>query len=75
MLKISAFYLDKQKSFVPNAMKLCNSCNMMFIVSNYLYVVTPITVALSKRNLTQCDMVLRIAIESPNEERKSGIPV
>ena len=46
MLKISAFYLDKQKSFVPNAMKLCNSCNMMFVVSNYLYlyVVTPITV-------------------------------
>ena len=44
MLKISAFYLDKQKCFVPNATKLCNSCNMMFDVSNYLYVVKPITV-------------------------------
>ena len=41
MLKISAFYLDKQKSFVPNAMKLCNSCNMMFDVSNYQYIVNP----------------------------------
>jgi hypothetical protein len=39
--KISAFYFDKQKFFVPNAMKLCNSCKMMFVVSNYLYVVTP----------------------------------
>ena len=32
MLKISAFYLDKQKSFVPNATKLCNFCDMMFDV-------------------------------------------
>ena len=36
MLKISAFYIDKQKSFVPNATKLCNYCDMMFDVSNYL---------------------------------------
>ena len=44
MLKILAFYLDKQKSFVPNATKLCNYCDMMFDASNYLYVVKPISV-------------------------------
>ena len=41
ILKISAFYLDKQKSFIPNAMPSAMqfSCNMKFDVSNYLYVV------------------------------------
>ena len=46
MLTISAFYLDKQEIFVPNATKLCNLCDMMFDVSNYMYVVKPISVFL-----------------------------
>ena len=52
MLKISAFHLEKQKSFVPNATKLCNYCDMMFDASNYLYVVKPISVS--------CDSCSRI---------------
>jgi hypothetical protein len=47
MLKISAFYLDKQKSFVPNAIKLLQFRDMHFDVSNYLYVVEPIIVGLN----------------------------
>ena len=44
-----SFYLDIQKSFVPNATKLCNFCDMMFDVSNYLYVVEPITLGVWRK--------------------------
>ena len=59
MLKISAFYLS---IFVPNAMKLCNFCDMMFDVSNYLYVVEPITVKYTRlKNAIITDAVRNLA--------------
>ena len=39
MLKISAFYLDKQKSFVPNTIKLMQFRDMHFNAQWLPYVV------------------------------------
>ena len=39
--KISSIYLDKQKSFVPNAIPYAILVNMKVVASNHLYIVNP----------------------------------
>ena len=39
-LTTSVFYFDHPKSCIPNAMKLCNSCNMKFDMSNHLPIIS-----------------------------------
>ena len=71
MLKISAFYLDKQKSFVPIATKLCNSCNMMLDVSKFE--VSPSSIVRSYNWATEKSDVLGLRM-TPNQPATPPFP-